>query len=353
MSPYSKQVLFKELDAKIIRQVKTNPRQNPLLDISYQPREVLADVISDPNTIAVIDYGDHSLATAKNLILVGTPAIAGNEMIEVWRSSSPPEYGSLGSIHYRRTSELLFGQIRIPSAHGDLEATTRTIYQKIRQLQQESSYTHLIRIWNYMPWINREDNQMERYQSFCVGRHQAIDTSSGFEEHLPAATAIGTHDDNMLVYFVAAREDGIQIENPRQVSAFEYPSQYAPKSPAFSRAIVKQWGQQKHLYISGTASILGHETQHREMLVEQLDECLNNMDILIQEADHRSTLGINNVSDLTGIKLYLRNVEDLQPVLSRLRKRIGDRSHVMVLHADICRRDLLLEIEGFYVGKEV
>ena len=331
--------------------MNTIPRQNPLLDISYQQRETLADVVSDPYTLAVVDFDNHSVATAGNRILVGTPALAGSELVEVWRTRDMPESGTFESIHYRKTGDLLFGQIQLASDNENIEITTRTIYEQISQLQQELSYTHMIRIWNYMSWINREDDEMERYQSFCVGRHQAIDTSRGFEQHLPAATAVGTHDDNILVYFLAAREDGIQIENPRQVIAFEYPSQYAPKSPAFSRAMVKQWGQQKHLYISGTASILGHETRHRDKLIEQLDECLNNMDILIAEADGQADLGINNVSDLTGIKLYLREPDDLEAVTSQLRNRVGDSVHVMVLHADICRSDLLLEIEGFYSGK--
>ena len=331
--------------------MNTTSLQNSLLDISYQQRETLADVVGDPYTLAVVDYGNHSVATEGDLILVGTPALAGSEMVEVWRTSDMPEHGTFESIHYRKTADLLFGQIRLASDDENIENTTRTIYQQIGQLQQELSYTHLIRIWNYMPWITREDDEMERYQSFCVGRHQAIDTSRGFKEHLPAATAIGTRDDNILVYFLAAREDGIQIENPRQVSAFDYPSQYAPKSPAFSRAMVKQWGEQKHLYISGTASILGHETRHVNMLLEQLDECLNNIDVLITEADKQADIDIHNVSDLTGIKLYLRDQDDLETVTTHLRKRIGDKVHVMVLQADICRSDLLLEIEGFWVGE--
>jgi len=339
------------LDAKIIRQVNMTSRQTPLLDISYQQRETLADVVSDPYTLAVVDYDNHSVATEGSKILVGTPALAGSEMVEVWRTKDMPESGTFESIHYRKTPDLLFGQIRLASDDEHIENTTRTIYQQIGQLQQELSYTHMIRIWNYMPWITREDDEMERYQSFCVGRHQAIDTSRGFKEHLPAATAIGTHDDHILVYFLAAREDGIQIENPRQVSAFDYPSQYAPKSPAFSRAMVKQWGEQKHLYISGTASILGHETRHVNMLLEQLDECLNNIDVLITEADKQADIDIHNVSDLTGIKLYLRDQDDLETVTTHLRKRIGDKVHVMVLQADICRSDLLLEIEGFWVGE--
>ncbi|MCK5359863.1 MAG: hypothetical protein KAJ95_04510 [Gammaproteobacteria bacterium] len=324
--------------------------KTPLLDISYQQRDALDGLLRSPNTLAMIDYGDHSLATDDSRILVGTPALAGSELVEVWRTQDTPERGTFESIHYRKTADLLFGQIRLPSDDENIEITTRAIYQQISQLQQEFSFTHMIRIWNYMPWITREENKMERYQSFCVGRHQAIDTSRGFKQHLPAATAIGTHDDHILVYFIAAREDGIQIENPRQISAFNYPSQYAPKSPAFSRAMVKQWGSQKHLYISGTASILGHETRHKNQLIEQLDECLNNIDTLVSEADKQADLGISDASDLTGIKLYLSQQDDFEAVNEHLRKRVGDRVHVMVLNADICRNDLLLEIEGFWVS---
>ena len=323
----------------------------PLLDISYQQRDALDDLLGSPNTLAIVDYGDHSLTTPDSRIVVGTPALAGSERVEVWQTADTPEHGTFESIHYRKTADLLFGQISLPSDDENIEITTRAIYQQINQLQQEFSFTHMIRIWNYMPWITREENNMERYQSFCVGRHQAIDTSRGFQQHLPAATAIGTHDDHILVYFIAAREDGIQIENPRQVSAFDYPAQYAPKSPAFSRAMVKQWGAHKHLYISGTASILGHETRHKGKLIEQLDECLNNIDILVSEADKQAELGIRAASDLTGIKLYLRQQGDFDAVNDHLRKRVGDKVHVMVLDADICRNDLLLEIEGFWVEK--
>jgi chorismate lyase/3-hydroxybenzoate synthase len=115
--------------------------------------------------------------------------------------------------------------------------------------------------------------------------------------------------------------------------------------------MVKQWGSQKHLYISGTASILGHETRHVNKLLEQLDECLNNIDILITEANKQADIDVQDVSDLTGIKLYLPDQDDLETVTTHLRKRIGDGVHVMVLHADICRSDLLLEIEGFWVGE--
>jgi chorismate lyase/3-hydroxybenzoate synthase len=344
-------VLFEVLDAKIIRQVNTSSPQKHLLDISYQQRKLLPDVLDDPHTLAVIDFAEQSQATEGNRIVIGTPALAGSELVEVWRTQDCPERGRFGAIHYRQTADLVFGQLQLASDSDSMQNITRDVYQQITELQQELAFPCLIRIWNFLPWINREDDGMERYQSFCVGRYQSIDTTRGYEEHLPAATAVGTHDDSILVYFLAARAEGLQIENHRQVSAFQYPPRYAPRSPAFSRAIVKQWGAQKHLYISGTASILGHESQHIGLLREQIDECLNNMDILIQEADSKVGLGISTVAELTGIKLYLRDADFLQTATAHIKQRIGEKVQLMVLHADICRLDLLLEIEGLYAGR--
>ncbi|MEA1890478.1 MAG: hypothetical protein U9N50_11935 [Pseudomonadota bacterium] len=329
--------------------MNASSRQSPLLDIQYQLRETLPDALSDPHTLAIIDFADQSQLFDDCRIIIGTPALAGGDLLEVWRTNEPVEQGKLGNIHYRMTSTLVFGRVLVANGNDSIETVTQNIYQQINRLQQELNFPQMIRVWNYLSAINRHDDGMERYQSFCVGRHQAIDTSRGFESHLPAATAVGTHDANVLVYFIAARENGLQIENPLQVSAFDYPARYAPKSPAFSRAMVKQWGESKHLYISGTASILGHETRHKNRLLEQLDECLNNMDVLITEADKHADIDIRDISDLTGIKLYLRHQKDLEAVVSHIRNRAGDRVHVLVLHADICREDLLLEIEGFWV----
>ncbi|HEC26134.1 MAG TPA: hypothetical protein ENI67_01820 [Gammaproteobacteria bacterium] len=332
--------------------MNTRPRQKTLLDIQYRLREMLPDTLSDPCTLAIIDFGDQSQISNDKQIIVGTPALAGSDLLEVWRTDELPENGKLGDIHYRRTSTLIFGRIMVDNGNDSIESITQNIYQQISRLQQELNYPQMIRMWNYLPWINRHDDGMERYQSFCVGRHQAIDTSRGFESHLSAATAVGTHDNNVLVYFIAAREDGIQIENPLQVSAFDYPARYAPKSPAFSRAMVKQWGKSKHLYISGTASILGHETRHKNKLLEQLDECLNNMDVLVAEAHVQTGLGISDTSQLTAIKIYLIDAGNLEAVLSHVRKRLGNEVEVLILSADICREDLLLEIEGVYSGKK-
>ena len=122
--------------------------------------------------------------------------------------------------------------------------------------------------------------------AFCAGRHQALVAElTEFETHLPAACAIGTDEPGLRLYALAGRTAGIQIENPRQTSAFHYPRQYGPRSPSFSRAVLKAWEERHHhLYISGTASIVGHASQHVDLMA-QLDETLFNLRALLAQAN--------------------------------------------------------------------
>lgn len=134
----------------------------------------------------------------------------------------------------------------------------------------------------------------------------------------------------------------MQIENPRQVSAFHYPPQYGRRSPSFSRAVLKNWGEgHEHLYISGTASIVGHASQHGDLL-PQLAETLANLEALLAEADRRAMTPL----DLTLLKIYVRPNLDPAPLRDRIVRTFGANVPLLFLRADICRQELLLEIEG-------
>ncbi len=323
---------------------------NGVLNISYlDAGDPLA--VPDEQTLAVVSYGTESSIDPKDdrRLTVGLPVIDGNWQHEVWRCNETIDSGMSGDISYRYTDQLLFGQILLDDdAFNDMEHMTRHIYESILNLQTSRDYPHMLRIWNYFPWINRVADGLERYRAFCVGRYQALDTSSGYEQHLPSASAIGTRDGKTLVYFLASREAGKQIENPRQMSAFEYPDQYSPKSPAFSRAMYARWGDAEHLYISGTASIIGHETHHRHDYIRQLDECLNNIDALISKSREEADIGIQSAAELSGLKVYLRHPEYLEHARSYIHDRLDKATPVIYLHGDICRGDLLLEVEGLY-----
>ena len=97
-------------------------------------------------------------------------------------------------------------------------------------------YGHLLRVWNYVPQINFDVNGTERYWQFNSGRREALialgrEVTGG----VPAACALGSVAGPLTIYFLASRAQPTLFENPRQISAFDYPSQYGPR-PVFSRA---------------------------------------------------------------------------------------------------------------------
>jgi chorismate lyase/3-hydroxybenzoate synthase len=246
---------------------------------------------------------------------------------------------------------MLLGHIAVDEREfSGLEAASRHVYETFLPVAGEMGFPHYLRIWNYIPDINGEENGIERYKSFCVGRHFAFEEFTMPEHRLPAASGVGSPSGQILVYFLAARDAGAQVENPRQVSAFHYPAQYGRKSPAFSRAIVKDWGLDKHLYISGTASIVGHESQHREHVLPQLRESLRNMSTLVHSAEAEHGIAIHTLADLSQIKVYVRDERHQAIICEHIQEQLGEELPVIYLGGDLCRKNLLVEVEGLYAG---
>ena len=131
------------------------------------------------------------------------------------------------------------------------------------------------------------------------------------------------------------------LENPRQVSAFHYPRQYGPSPPSFSRAMQVAGG----LLISGTASVLGHASHHPDDLAGQLDEILRNLASLRQASGSTAAQAGRG----TLLKVYLRNTATAGFVANYLRARLPAQVQFLVLGADICRRELLAEIDAAHL----
>ena len=271
--------------------------------------------------------------------------------MEVWKSATPVVSGVRGQVSYSRNDQVLLGHLSVDERDfPGLEEATRQAYESIVQFAREMGFPHYLRIWNYIPDINGEENGVERYKRFCAGRRVVLEKSAVPEHRLPAASGIGSPSDKFLICFLAAQDAGIQVENPRQVSAFHYPPQYGPRSPAFSRAMVKDWGAGKHLYISGTASIVGYESQHRDNVLPQLTESLRNMSTLVRSAETEHGVAIHTLAELSQLKVYVRDEQDHATIRSHIHEQLGEEVPVMYLGGDLCRKNLLVEIEGLYAG---
>jgi enamine deaminase RidA (YjgF/YER057c/UK114 family) len=276
------------------------------------------------------------------------------DFCEVWMSHAPVRHGVDGDIRFAISGDYLFGVLAMPqgAAAGALRESAERAYGGIFAMLARHGFPHAVRFWNYFPRINGVEGDMERYRLFNMGRGAAFENAGrNRAETIPAACALGTDSgDALTVYFVAAREPGLAVENPRQVSAYRYPPEHGPHSPTFSRAVLHPAQDASMLFVSGTASIVGHRTLHAGDVVAQARETLANLEALFAEAGRLSRPGAFPMREAS-YKVYVRHARDAPAVRVELAAALGADADVNLLRADICRADLLVEIEAIaYAG---
>lgn len=92
---------------------------------------------------------------------------------------------------------------------------------------------------------------------------------------------------------------------------------------------------------------MGHVSQHTGAVEEQLRETLTNLQSLVEAARRQrpslaAQLGADSV-----LKVYVRRAEDMPAVAAQMAALPGPPAYV-VLHAEVCRAELLVEIEGLH-----
>jgi enamine deaminase RidA (YjgF/YER057c/UK114 family) len=283
---------------------------------------------------------------------------ANGAMADVWHVSSPQRVksGTTGIARWRTDGHWLLGAIDLDEAtekQGLAELAHRAYRDLFKTLDQAGT-PHLQRIWNYLPQINADGGGLERYRQFNLGRQEAfLEAGRAAFEGAPAACALGIHQGALSIRFLAGQQAPLPVENPRQVSAYRYPETYGPRSPTFSRAALADIGDGNiALFISGTASIVGHETVHHGDVLEQTRETLRNLQAVIDAANERGTARFS-LAELDCV-IYVRHPSDTEAVRSIIEGTLGADApmarHAVYLEADICRSDLLVEIEAHTVA---
>ena len=324
---------------------------SPLVRVHYVKTEQLETWIrsSSMNIMAVIHYDQASpefVPIHYPAFSIALPQLSEPTWAEVWTSASPVEYRRIQDMRIAATKQMIFGQLQIEeSSDSLLSDVAYEAYCRVATQAQRVGYPHLLRVWNYFPRMNAVTAGLERYQQFCVGRHQAmVEHVAGFPHALPAGTAVGTRSGPLQLYFLAATVPGIPIENPRQMSAYHYPREYGPCSPSFARATLHQTEFGSQLFIAGTASVVGHATQHAGAPTEQAVETIKNIKALMEQVETKYGTGMGWGSAV--YKLYLRHAEHLHHVHEICRAQLSGDGPLLCVQGDLCRRDLLLEIEA-------
>ena len=278
---------------------------------------------------------------------------ATEDVCEVWHGSGALTQGRHGEIQYRHDDGLLFGVMTLSEASFQsdtgktpLQQATESAYRRIFELLDQAHFPNLFRVWNYIADINACSFGLERYQQFNRGRQDAfIAHGRDVAGNAPAACALGFVEGPLTIAFLAGKVAALNIENPRQISACQYPPQYGPRSPTFSRASLVRLSQVEVLFISGTASIVGHATLHSGDVVAQTRETMANIEAVLTEANRHAAQPGFDLAALS-YKVYVRHPADQELIRAELVRCVGNSLKAVFLQADVCRQDLLIEIEA-------
>jgi enamine deaminase RidA (YjgF/YER057c/UK114 family) len=323
--------------------------------LTLQMRATVDD--ADPDRVlATVTYGCPEKESSLHPLGVAALPVLSDARVAhaIWAAGGPFEAGTHGQLRYRHNQHVLLGSValdevdfRSSGGAGSIQRASQAAYTSIFDAIDRTGFTNLVRCWNYFPRINECEDGIERYRQFNIGRQDAFDGAHRTSlAKAPSACALGTPEGKLIVHFLASKLEPQAIENPRQVSAYHYPNQYGPRSPTFSRATLLTLPAAEALFISGTASIVGHASVHVGDVAAQAAETLRNLDAVVEQANLRAHGGRFSTASLC-LRVFLRHANDREAVEAVLGETLGNRADVTWLQADICRADLLVEIDGF------
>ena len=224
-------------------------------------------------------------------------------------------------------------------------------------------FANVFRTWLYQGSIVLPEGDSQRYKELNAARSDFFYGMRFLERFLPrdvkygavypGSTGIGADDVDVAMSCMAIksqRDDIIvaPIENPLQTSAFDYSERYSPQSPKFSRAVALAFNDRARVYVSGTASIVDQKTVHVDDPEGQTNQTLDNIEALIagENLERYGVRGFDaNLKDLATARVYVKKPEHYDAIRAICEKRLKGVPTVYT-YADVCRDDLLVEVEG-------
>ena len=248
-------------------------------------------------------------------------------------------------------------------SNGTYDRSTDAFMRMMRRLADRGvPYGNVIRTWLYLGDIVGAEGKTQRYKELNRARadfYQDFRFGAGLTPPslngsvYPASTGIGTDGRDILMSCIGLttdRDDVVvtPLENPQQTSAFDYREKYSPKSPKFARAMAIAADDWATVFISGTASITGSETRFIGDVEGQTRQTLENIGALVS-ADNFESHGLPGfgatLEDLALVRVYIKYQEDYQKTRRVCEAMLGELPTIYAV-GDVCRPDLLVEIEG-------
>jgi len=258
----------------------------------------------------------------------------------------------------REACGLSLVSVQLPFADAlsaeSFRSVTTELYGKIRQTQVATPAPHAIRIWNFIPGIHAPmGSGLDRYHAFNQGRFDGFmnwfGDASKFAMLLPTATGGGHHGHELTIHALGSVQPGRPIENPRQRPAFRYSRRFGPCPPCFARATAATLPDGLKMLIGGTASVRGEDSMHCGSLKDQLDELISNIHSLLAHARRDSADALDQIDEA---RVYYRHSDDRAQLEAAIAPRFTAARRIEMVRADICRPELLVEVEALAPLKE-
>ncbi len=310
-----------ERDAQIAFQYLFGGRQ-------FYPKAVSAIKKLDwPLTLLHGDACSGSAITGTQFIALSgaqlNPVMDGERRVGNWYDTDDARYCLLGDI---RADDLSLGR----------EEQARAVFEKMEALlkQADMEFTDIARTWIYL------NNLLEWYDEFNAVRTQFFKERGTFEKMVPASTGIGAGTaagEEMVCALLAVKpkHDGVKVfavPSPLQCPALDYKS-------SFARAVEIDQPGSRLLTISGTASIEpGGATVH-------LDDCAKQIELTMEVVHEILKSRDMDWADTSRAIAYFKDINEAHLLEKYCLEHGLPELPVAISHADVCRHDLLFEIE--------
>lgn len=227
------------------------------------------------------------------------------------------------------------------SAHNlaaNSEYQTRLLFNEyVMQLTQEGCTLadNCIRTWLYVNDIDLN------YGGVVRARNQVFFTQGlTHDTHFIASTGIGGRqkDTNVLTQMDNYAIAGISPEQVHHLYAPTHLNRTSDYGVSFERGTYVDYGDRRHVFISGTASIDNKgRVVHINDVVKQTHRMWENVEALLNEAEC-------TYDDVMHMIVYLRDMSDYAVVSRLYDERFPNKPRVIV-NAPVCRSGWLVEME--------
>lgn len=285
------------------------------------------------------------------------------------------EYGRTDTVKFCRlttpsATEVWFAGIESHPKGNDRYAESKDAFIILKNALDRTGqrFDGIVRQWNYVENItairNNSNSTHQNYQQFNEARSEFY-AQYRTVPYFPAATGIGTDFGGVTLECATVtgneRLKILPVNNPKQYNSYHYrqtvlkgdPIKNKPENqpPQFERALLLTNGQSSRLFISGTASIIGQETVGENDPAQQTMLTIQNIEMLSSGENLKTQHPELQVIPDTFcyIRVYIKRENDF-PVIRKICREHFGNIPMSFVKADICRNNLLVEIEAELFG---